>query len=514
MNGKFDIESIEKPTNQDITVVFSPSNNVTSYTYQIYKDNIPLNTIHVDNNSEASIDMKETGIYKINLQLNLNDGSTDTITSGEYIIDKEAPKINISSNSLETTPTRDKDIINCTATDNYNGSLTDQITSNINELTLNKTGKYTYTCSVQDEAGNVTTESANITVTPHNTSIFIIQAICLIIVFVLIIRIIKLFRVVKLEERLDPYVIKPLKNDALSTSEKLKKVYSQFLNMFTSKLEKSVVATKYAKKLDKYVVVSGVHKSGFDILSGKIIIACGLTVMAIIIKAFQFKLLGSMETLVVFVLGFFVLDIYLFAKYKVFRWKLESDFTAAITIMNNSFKSGRSISQAIDIVSTEVGGVIGSEFKRMNLELLYGLDIEQVFKRFAKRVELEEASYLTASLTILNKTGGDIIKVFSSIERSLFDKRKLRLELKSLTSGSRIIVYILLGIPFFFVLIISFISPGYFLPFITTDIGRILLLFMIIYYIIFVVVVRKIMKVVIWWKIMPNSLKKYIVEKN
>ena len=267
--------------------------------------------------------------------------------------------------------------------------------------------------------------------------------------------------------------------------------------MFTSKLKKSVVATKYAQKLDKYTIVSGVHKSGFDILSGKIIIACSLTVMAIIIKAFQFKLLGSMETLGVFVLGFFVLDIYLFAKYKVFRWTLESDFTAAITIMNNSFKSGRSISQAIDIVSTEVGGLIGNEFKRMSLELLYGLDIEQVFKRFAKRVELEEASYLTASLTILNKTGGDIIKVFSSIERSLFDKRKLRLELKSLTSGSRIIVYILLGIPFFFVLIISFISPGYFLPFVTTDIGRILLLFMIIYYIIFVVVVRKIMKVVI-----------------
>ena len=497
MNGKFDIESIEKPTNQDITIVFLPSNNVASYTYQIYKDNIPLNSVTVDSGKETSIEMKETGIYKISVNLNLKNGHFENITSGEYIIDKEAPKISVSAKSLEITPTKEKNIIKCTATDNYNGSLTDKITSNIDNLTLNKAGNYTYTCLVQDEAGNVAQTSANIKVTPHNTSVFIIQAICLIIIFALIIRIIKLFKVVKLEDRLDPYVIKPLKNDTLSTSEKLRAIYSKFLNMFTSKLKKSVVATKYAQKLDKYTIVSGVHKSGFDILSGKIIIACSLTVMAIIIKAFQFKLLGSMETLGVFVLGFFVLDIYLFAKYKVFRWTLESDFTAAITIMNNSFKSGRSISQAIDIVSTEVGGLIGNEFKRMSLELLYGLDIEQVFKRFAKRVELEEASYLTASLTILNKTGGDIIKVFSSIERSLFDKRKLRLELKSLTSGSRIIVYILLGIPFFFVLIISFISPGYFLPFVTTDIGRILLLFMIIYYIIFVVVVRKIMKVVI-----------------
>ena len=319
----------------------------------------------------------------------------------------------------------------------------------------------------------------------------------MIILFFLISKIIKLFKVVKLEERLEPYAIKPLKNDTINTSEKIKRIYTEYLNLFTSKLKKSVVANKYAKKLEKYTIITNVHKTGLDILSGKIIIACLFTVMAIIIKAFQFKLLGSLETLGVFVLGFFVLDIYLFAKYKVFRWNLESDFIAAITIMNNSFKSGRSITQAIEIVSSEVGGTIGAEFKRMNLELLYGLDIGQVFKRFSKRVNLEEATYLTASLTILNKTGGDIIKVFSSIERSLFDKRKLRLELKSLTSGSRIIVYVLLGIPFFFVFVISLINPGYFMPFLTTDIGRILLIFMIIYYIIFVVVVRKIMKVVI-----------------
>ena len=81
------------------------------------------------------------------------------------------------------------------------------------------------------------------------------------------------------------------------------------------------------------------------------------------------------------------------------------------------------------------------------------------------------------------------------------DKRllpdKLRLELASLTSGSKIVVGVLLGMPFLFVLVISIINPGYFMPFFNTNIGLILLIFMLIYYIIFVVVVRKIMKVVI-----------------
>ena len=497
MNGKFDISNTPKPTNQDVNIVFTPSLNVTSYTYQIYKDNVLIENNLVQNNQNTVLNLKETGIYQISIQLTLLDGSVDIINSGEYIIDKEAPKIDIKNENIETTPLNNEKITSCTATDNYDKNINDKITDNLNELTLNKIGKYTYTCTVQDEAGNITTKTTNISVVPHNTTIYLIQIICVIIIVLLIIRVLKLFKVVKLEERLEPYVIKPLKNNTLSTSEKLTKLYKEFLNAISNKLKKSVVATKYAKKLDKYTVVTKTHKTGFDILSGKIIFAALFTIMAVIIKAFQFKLLSPLETLGTFSIGFFILDLYLFAKYKVFRINLESDFIAAITIMNNSFKSGRSITQAIEIVGSEVGGTIGGEFKRMNLELTYGLDIGEVFKRFSERIDLEEAAYLTASLTILNKTGGDIIKVFTSIERNLYDKRKLRLELKSLTSGSRIIVYVLLGIPFLFALIISLINKDYFLPFITTDIGRILLIFMIIYYIIFVVVVRKIMKVVV-----------------
>ena len=492
MNGNFDIQSIDKPVNKDINITFTPSLNVTSYTYQIYKDNVLINTKNINSNISEKITLKETGIYKIIVQINLLNNQKENIQSGEYIIDKEKPVITLSQDKIITKPIDNKNIISCKAEDNYEYKIED----NLNSLNLKKPGNYKYQCIVTDEAGNISAKTADIYVESYSTSIYLIQIICLIILFFLIYRIIKLGKVVKLEERLEPYTIKPLRNDHLSTSEKLKEIYKQFLNLFTSKLKKSSFAKKYAEKLEKYTAVTQTHKTGYDILSGKIIIACLFTIMAIIIKAFQFKLLSSSETLGIFVLGFFVLDIYLFAKYKLFRLNLESDFIAAITIMNNSFKSGRSIIQAIEIVGDELKGTIGKEFKRMNLELLYGLDISQVFKRFSERVKLEEATYLTASLTILNKTGGDIIKVFSSIERSMFDKRKLRLELKSLTSGSRLIVYILLGIPFFFVLVISLINPGYFSPFITTDIGRILLIFMIIYYIIFVVVVRKIMKVV------------------
>ena len=53
----------------------------------------------------------------------------------------------------------------------------------------------------------------------------------------------------------------------------------------------------------------------------------------------------------------------------------------------------------------------------MDNDIEYGLEIEEVFKRFNERVDLAEVKYITTSLTILNKTGGNIIDVFSSIEK-------------------------------------------------------------------------------------------------
>ena len=131
MNENFDIESTKKPVNKNITIVFSPSNNVTSYTYQIYKDSVPIDKVTVSNNQPSNILLTETGTYKIVVQESLLNGLVDTKESGEYIIDKEPPLINISEKELQINKTNDKDLITCTATDNYSGNLTDKISSKL-----------------------------------------------------------------------------------------------------------------------------------------------------------------------------------------------------------------------------------------------------------------------------------------------------------------------------------------------------------------------------------------------
>ena len=171
------------------------------------------------------------------------------------------------------------------------------------------------------------------------------------------------------------------------------------------------------------------------------------------------------------------------------------DIMEAITIMNNAFKSGRSIIQAIDLVALELDGPISKEFNKIAMEIKLGLDIEVAFQRFAKRINIEEAIYLSSSLAILNKTGGNIIKVFNSIEKTLFSKKKLKEELKSLTGSSKMISYVLIFIPICFAAFLSIMDVTFFLPLFTHPLGIVILILMLILYVTYIIIVNKVMKI-------------------
>ena len=207
------------------------------------------------------------------------------------------------------------------------------------------------------------------------------------------------------------------------------------------------------------------------------------------------RLASLLDILLAGLIGFNVIDIYFKISNHIKKKMVERDLLNAIIIMNNAFRSGRSTMQAIEIVSTELKGPIRQEFKKMHLEISYGLSLEVVFDRFSKRVESDEVNYITSSLSILNKTGGNIIKVFSSIEKMLFDKRKLRQEMKSLTSSSNMISKTLLIIPFIFIGFILILNKNYFDVLFTTTIGNIILVIIIIIYLLYAFFVNKIMKV-------------------
>ena len=489
--------------NQELNVTYTPNSSVKGYSYEVIKDGESYGFYKVSTNRTSNIHFYESGTYQIKITNYLKDSKTEQLESGIYRLDLDKPYIvsedvkSVYQLKEGESYTTDKDELNIRAYDTQDGDLTKEMKCNLDEVNFNSLGLQKLTCTVEDSAGNIGSKEITINVLKNdNTGVSAIQYLFFLILIIIAFSIIRFRRIVSLEKRIAKYSLEPIKNKNKSLFENFHQFYHKIIQSLAISLQKSELIKRHSKRYEKYLVLyKDYYKNALEIISNKIIIGCLFILVAIFSKMLQYQLLNFYEMIIPFIIGFYLPDVIFISKYKIYRNKLENDLLQAITVMNNAFKSGRSITQAVELVSQELDGPIAMEFSRIYMELNFGLEIDVVFDRFSKRVHLEEITYLTASLSVLSKTGGNIIKVFSSIEQNLFNKKKLKLELASLTGTSKIIVTALYLVPALFILFVSLVSPGYFEPFYTTELGFIFMGIIAILYIVYIFCVNKIMKV-------------------
>lgn len=311
---------------------------------------------------------------------------------------------------------------------------------------------------------------------------------------------IKLFQTKKsisYEKRLGKYAINSKKDNELSLFDQIHlfsygliKSISKFLIRFRS-------LNKKAKRYDKYIPYE--KKQDYEVIdfySIKYIILIISLIISTIYSLIKYNNFNYIIILSIF--SYYILDIIIRLDFKRRRNLIEEDFLKSIMIMNNAFKSDKNIIQAITIVTEELTGPIQDEYKKLLLDVKYGLSFDAAFKRFYKRIQLEEAGYVTTGLILLNRTGGSISDLFNNIEENILTKKKMKEEYKSITSASNLMYKILIVIPILTSMIIIIMSPSYFKPFIESPIGVFSLLFIIILYISYIIIIRKIMQVSRW----------------
>ena len=490
-------------TNQEISITYTPSTNTRAYTYQIIKDGEISETYTVPSSASSQIHLYESGTYQISVTITDRYNRKTEEISGTYTLDLGEPTITCDSSVITMYQTKDIENIkkevanNCRVIDGVEGDISSNLEIVTDSILPEQIGLQKLTLTVSDSAGNMTTKDINLNIRRDNSSLLLgFQIGLFLIAIIFIYRFIKYKRSVTFEKRLSKYSVEAVYDRRVSVLDALAKQYTDIITRMSNALGKSSILRKASAKYEKYTpLYKETYKEPMDFISVKILVALLFVILAVFSKTIQFEVLQIYEVFIPFLFGYILPNFIYMTRYKLHRTRIENDLLQAIIIMNNAFKSGRSITQAIELVTKELDGPIAEEFKKMHLEISFGLSIDVVFKRFSERIQLEEVTYLTASLSILNKTGGNIIKVFDSIEKTLFNKKKLKLELLSLTGSSKIIVYMLIAIPILFVVFISMISPTYFVPLISTPIGWIITGLIIIIYILYIVCVQKIMKV-------------------
>lgn len=485
----FSLYKLKEPTNESIIITFTPGASNNEYEIIVYRDKREEKREKV--NGKKDIVLDKSGIYNIEVII---DG--ETIKSGEYIIDKEAPSIELTSKVITIKQGKSfnpNDYI--IVKDNIDKDL--KIETNYNSLDLNKIGTQTITYNVYDRSGNKVTKTVIVNVKKNNdNALMIYQGIFITFIIGLSLFIIWFKRKQRVFNRVSKYSVQGIKETNQTFMDYVLEFYMKILKFVVRIIDSTSYFKNKGIRYNKYVPLSMLKvKNGITLIANKFVFGALFLIAAMFSKVFLGDIVTIDEVLVIYIIGYFLPDIKYIISYRKYHDKIEDDLLESVVIMNNAFKVGASPEQAIKVVGDEMTGVMRREYKQMYAEIKFGLSINDAFMRFSERLNLKEAEYIAASLEILNETGGDVVKIFDSIEKNLFNNRKIKNEYKALTGSPKMISNFLFVLPIIFVIIILIINNEYFNPLFKSSIGLFLIGLSILLYIMYILVIKKIFKI-------------------
>ena len=309
-------------TNENFIVTFYPSTNVLNYTYILYKDGNKEKEININENK--SVDIPVTGTGKYNIKININNiyGTNEVLESGYYYIDQVEPVIETSTTVIKVKEGKSFNPFEyVTAYDNKDGDITDKVTSDYHLLNLEELGIQSLTYKVFDSAGNTASKTIVVNVVKNNDAIiFSYQGIIGLLLICLVFISVREKKRRKTFERISKFSVESVNNTPLSISEKLTHIYKKMLKFVVRVLNSSNIFKKLGVRYNKYLCVSDLKvKNSLTLVANKILFAIFFTIIVAFSKAMLNDVLRIEEAFLMFIIGFYILDIKYMLKYNAYK---------------------------------------------------------------------------------------------------------------------------------------------------------------------------------------------------
>jgi tight adherence protein B len=219
--------------------------------------------------------------------------------------------------------------------------------------------------------------------------------------------------------------------------------------------ERIAEAGGFAKGLDRKLDRAGLLLSSGEFLAANSATALlGLLLGALVLRSPLFALILTL-------VGAAVPSILLSVAVGRRTSKLHGQLADVVNILASSLRAGHSFSQALDVVSKEVGDPAGPEFQRVVAEVRLGRPVEQALNAMAVRVGSEDFKWAVLAVNIQREVGGNLAEVLDIVAETLRERDVLRRQVKVLSAEGRLSVKILIALPFLIGLYIAKVNPGY-----------------------------------------------------
>ncbi|MET0248744.1 MAG: type II secretion system F family protein [Sphingobium sp.] len=149
--------------------------------------------------------------------------------------------------------------------------------------------------------------------------------------------------------------------------------------------------------------------------------------------------------------------------------QFNAKFPDALELLVRGLRSGLPITETLGIVSSEVPGPVGEEFRQITERIRIGKSMDQSLQETADRLGTPEFQFFVISLAIQRETGGNLAETLSNLATVLRQRSQMKLKIRAMSSESKASAYIIGALPFLVFGLICWINFDYMSPFFTPD---------------------------------------------
>jgi tight adherence protein B len=210
----------------------------------------------------------------------------------------------------------------------------------------------------------------------------------------------------------------------------------------------------FIKKLDRMI-----RQADLQITVSRLLTFCFLT--GVLAGLAAYTVMNLLFALLIAALGGVAPILHVARKRSKRLLKFNTQLPDTLDLLSRSLAVGHAFSESLYQVASEMPDPIATEFRIAFEEQKLGLSTKAALDGLTERVPLPDLRLCVTAMHIQRETGGNLAEILERVSQTIRERFKLMEDFRTMTTSARGSAWILCGLPFGIVLLMTALNPEY-----------------------------------------------------
>lgn len=141
--------------------------------------------------------------------------------------------------------------------------------------------------------------------------------------------------------------------------------------------------------------------------------------------------------------------------------RFEEQFPEALDVLSRAIRAGHAFQTALGMAADELPSPVGPELKKTFDQQNFGLPLREALNELAHRVAILDVRFFVTAVLIQRETGGNLSEILDNLAHVVRERFKIQRQVRVHTAHGRFTGYVLLTLPAFLAVALSFLNPDH-----------------------------------------------------